>query len=151
VNERILDVLLAMADVMGATIPAAMRNMAQQAEASFGGLADAANNAAGAVGGIGGGSFSEPGRGDAPGYALGGTVPWTPGGRLVRVGETATEHIVTSAQLAEIIGRAGALNGGSNQGGSPAINITMPVYIGAQQLDEVINRRIAAGYITRPQ
>lgn len=157
VNERILDVLLAMADVMGATIPAAMRTMAQQAEVSFGGLANAADTAANAVGGIPGGpdpgSHGHGGHGgdDAPGYAAGGTIPWTPGGRLVRVGESGTEHIVTSAQLAEIIGRAGAMNGGSNQGGGQVINLTVPVYIGAQQLDEVINKRIAAGYIGRPQ
>ena len=161
VNERILDVLLAIGEALGATIPAALRRMGEAAVNSLGDVERAANGVANAVGQIpdarghgdnssGGSETQAPAEGYS-GYAMGGTVPWTPGGRVVRVAEQSTEHIVSSAQLAEIIGRAGAMNGGSYQGGGPAINITLPVYIGGEQLDLVINRRIAAGYISRPE
>lgn len=162
VNEQILEVLLAIGEVLGATIPAALERTSEAAKGAFGEMESGAKRAAewmrewlGSSGGGNAGPTGPPAGapnvGNLPGFALGGTVPWTPGGRLVRVAEQGTEHILTSAQLAEIIGRAGAMNGGSNQGGGQMINLTVPIYIGAQQLDEVINKRIAAGYIGRPE
>ncbi len=162
VNERILDVLLAIGEALGATIPAALRRMGEAATNAFGDVVNAADGASNAINNIpgtgpgghgsGGNAADTQGGGDYSSYALGGTVPWTPGGRVVRVAEAGTEHILSSAQLAEIIGRAGAMSdGGSYRGGGPPINLTVPVYIGGEQLDLVINKRIAAGYIGKPE
>lgn len=42
------------------------------------------------------------GGGEYPGYATGGTIPFTPGGRLIRVAERGTEHVVPDAQMRDL-------------------------------------------------
>lgn len=60
--------------------------------------------------------------GDRPGYATGGTIPFTPGGRIVRVGERGTERIVSDEQLTAIVARAMAHGGGMGGGGTVVIH-----------------------------
>lgn len=60
--------------------------------------------------------------GERPGYATGGTIPFTPGGRIVRVGERGTERIVSDEQLTAIVARAMAHGGGMGGGGTVVIH-----------------------------
>lgn len=73
-------------------------------------------------------------------FQRGGTVPWTPGGHLVRVAERETEHILTTAQLAGIVGRAMALAGGATRPGS------VQVFVGSRELRDVTVRYVNEGF-----
>lgn len=88
----------------------------------------------------GGGYQGGGGGGEYPGYATGGTVPWTPGGRLVRVAEAGTERIVSDAQLGAIVARA--LSGMQTGGGGTVI---VRNEIGGRVVDEYIVDRVNQG------
>lgn len=71
-------------------------------------------------------------------YALGGYIPATPGGRMIRVAEGGEgEYVVPESKMP---------GSGSGGFGGPAV-ISIPVSIGGQQLDEIIMRRVRGGYI----
>ncbi len=142
VNEQILDVLLAIADAFGAKLPAGLAASRDAAAASLGTMqrdltaveraaADAAASIEGQFSRINvptievpyayravnelpeGGGFEAPE--PAWGFSVGGSVPFTPGGRLVRVAERETERIVSDSQLEAILSRALASAGGSTR------------------------------------
>jgi hypothetical protein len=87
-----------------------------------------------------------------PGYAIGGTVPYTPGGRIVRVAEAGTEHIMSTRQVESLAARivAAALDG---QGGGGTV--TVPVYIGGRHVDTLVvdatNKGLRNGSIRVPE
>ena len=121
VNEQILEVLLAIGEVLGAQLPAAMRRMGDEAETQFGRLADAARDAGGIAGHTG--PFSPSDFESVPGFAAGGVVAARPPfGSLVRVGEREPEAILTASQLS-------ALTGGSR---------TIVVQVGQRVLAKVV-------------
>lgn len=88
--------------------------------------------------------------GEYQGFATGGTVPWTPGGRLVRVAEAGTERIVSDAQLGAILSRAMA---GVQMGGGGTTIIRNE--IGGRHIDELVvdavNRGIRNGRVVVPK
>lgn len=162
VNERMLDVLLAIGEALGATLPGAVQTFEATSRRAFGGVESAARDAAAGVESSFAGirvpeidvpyrlkpQGGEPGdEGAVPGAAVGMAVPFTPGGRVVRVAERETERIVSDAQLGAIIARAGGFGGGG--GGSQTI-ILRNVVAGREMEDVIIqttneglaNRRI---------
>lgn len=76
-----------------------------------------------------------PGGGEYPGYAVGGVVPFRPGGRLVRAGERGTERIVSDEQLATVVARAMAMAGGGAGGGGTVI---ARIEIGGQRVKDYV-------------
>jgi hypothetical protein len=108
VNQQILDVLLAIADVFGATIPGAMRGLPAAASAA----ADGMNAAFGKVrppSVTAGGGVDPNGESwvdGVPGLAGGGIVRARPGGTLVRVGEGGQDEAVVP------LGGGGGMSGG---------------------------------------
>jgi hypothetical protein len=146
VNQQILDVLLSIADVFGAKLPAGLRTFAGEAETALGGTVAAARAAAGGIEGAFAGirptiyvdyEYEDP---EAPAsgapHALGGSVPFSPGGRLVRVAERQTERIVSDDQLAAIVARAMA-QAGAAMGGSSGPS-TVVVKVGERELRSMI-------------
>ena len=89
VNQKILDVLISIADVFGAKIPDAMRGLPAVAQQAAAGMTSAFEGVkvpgfeSAEPGGITGGGGSV----DVPQLAKGGIVPARPGGTLVNVGE----------------------------------------------------------------
>jgi hypothetical protein len=131
VNDKILSVLVAIADVLGATLPESLRRMADSAEREFGRFSDAARNAGGAIPNVpGGGEGNNPrgGPGGREGHAYGNAyIPAQPPyGRAVRVGEREGEHILTNPQLENAIARGVAkAGGGSGGGGAQAVTVNL--------------------------
>lgn len=232
VNQKMLDVLLAIGDALGATIPDALRNVEKTSKESFGGVANDADMAGVAIkksipgalqdtalvaestrkqvdesfrgmtsiaveaaagiltnmdtafAGIKGQAQSAAASvrtelagisidpiaipffyqqaGDGPGggggeqgFAVGGTVPFTPGGRVVRVAERETERIVSDDQLAAIVARALAAAGGSTRAGQPSVIVkigerTIREMVVEHANDGLANRdiRVPAGAVT---
>lgn len=170
VNERILDVLLAIGDALGAKVPAGLETMRKAAETASGGVRSALDSVRDRAGSVAGsierefnnldirpleiqyryhalnerpddlGFAAEP----APGYAVGGSVPFTPGGRLVRVAERETERIVSDSQLAAIVSRAMAAAGGSTQAGAAAAPSVI-VKIGERELRPMVIEQVRGG------
>ncbi len=92
VNQQILDVLLAIADVFGATIPSAMAGLPAAANAAASGMQEAFDR-------VRAPSFDETGRvpdtvEDIPALADGAIVRARTGGTLVRVGEGGSDEAV---------------------------------------------------------
>lgn len=92
-------------------------------------------------------------RGRPDGYAIGGTVPYTPGGRVVRVAEAGTEHIMSTRQVETIAGRIveRVLSEAMGGTGGP---VTVHNYIGDRHVDSVVataaNRGLRNGTIRVP-
>jgi hypothetical protein len=79
--------------------------------------------------------YQPPSQPNPNGYAIGGTVPFTPGGRVVRVAEAGTEHIMSTEQVAAIAARIFAAAGG--MGGGPS-TVVVQNQIGSRQLNDVV-------------
>lgn len=160
VNERILDVLVAIADVLGARIPEALRTAGAAAEEHLGRIRDRAREAADQVdrvgpprGGPRGAEREVPGR--AYGWISPGNVlPFIPraaagaltsGPQLFMAGEGGEPELIAPvrAVLREVgreAARAAAAAGGS---GMPVVQ----VFIGGEQLVPVITRLQKGGYL----
>lgn len=109
INEQILDVLVAIADVLGAKIPQGLQRMGDAAERQFGRFGNAASGAGNQIptnfpgeGGAGTGGGS--GGPDAGGFTIGGTVNAPLSGKTITV--HGTEHIFRPEQLTAVVGAA---------------------------------------------
>lgn len=114
VNQQILDVLIAIGDVLGAQIPAGLKRMGDAAEREFGRFGNSAGRAGnqiptnfpgGATGGAstGGPSGVNP---DEGGFAIGGTIDAPLSGRKVTATFHGLEHIIPDAKLASLVSAA---------------------------------------------
>ena len=144
VNEKILEVLLGIAEVFKADIPEGLR----RTNSAWGDLNHTASqtpwpNANAGEGGVPHGSAGGNGGGEH--YAVGGTVPYTPGGRHVTVSEMETEHIMTSRQLDAIVSRAIGSAMRSGGGRMPPIHVESIVKIDNATLGKAMVRNSRAG------
>lgn len=151
VNEQILTVLVAIGEVLGATIPGALRRMGDSAEREFGRFNNAAGNARLPVFGDGelGGSINGPGGVgtlDIPGFAVGGTVHRP---TVAMVGERGTEHIMSTAQLNGMIDAAVARAVANAGAASGPVRLSGPVQlmVDGRQLSAHIQGRMESGRI----
>lgn len=112
VNQQILDVLIAIGDVLGAQIPAGLKRMGDAAEREFGRFGNSAERAGGHIptnfpdggAGTGGPGGVGPDAGDGGGFAIGGTVHAPLSGRQITV--HGTEHIFRPEQLTAVVSAA---------------------------------------------
>lgn len=148
VNEKILEVLLGIAKVFNADIPAGLRRTNDE----WNNL----NNTAGQTPWPNGNSGDGTGEGGyQPGggthHAFGGTIPFTPGGRRVTVAEMETEHIMTSRQLDAIVSRAigSAMRqgAGGRGGGGPLPPIRVDVKLDNEVLGRALVRKTRSGQV----
>lgn len=127
VNEQILEVLMAIGEVLGAAIPTSLRRMGDEAETQFGRMAGAAAAAGDAAGGSAGYSRFEP----SPGFANEGYIPATPPyGRHIRVSEQEGEYVLKESTLKSLVG------GGSR---------TIIVQVGSRAIAKVVEGGEARG------
>lgn len=141
INQQMLDATLGLsaavkdlAAFLRGDLPSAAADAARGIREKFDGLRFRVpvefDDGGGYRGGDGGGSG-----GEYQGMASGGSVPWTPGGRLVRVAEAGTERIVSDAQLGAIIARAFAgMQGAGGQRGT----IVIRNEIGGRVVNELV-------------
>ncbi len=145
VNEQILNVLVAIGEALGATIPDALRRMGNTAVSEFDRAGDAADRFSNRVpdlstnGGSGDtGTFGEPKPGGVPGFAVGGTVTRP---TLAMVGEAGTEHILSPAQLQGYMAAAIKAAGVGSGGGA------VHVYLDGAPIDARVERSMERGRI----
>lgn len=137
VNEQILDVLLAIAEVLGATIPDYLRGLGDEAEETGRRMTKAFSGVR-----LPGGDGS-PRNGGGPPRQHGERVPFRPGGQARTVAEHEAESIVTDDHLAAIVGRAirmagSEMGGSAGRGGGGAVHI----YIDGKELDARVSKGI---------
>jgi hypothetical protein len=153
VNDKILQVLLAIGEALGATIPDALRKTGDAAEREFGRFRDAAEGAGDALpgGGRPGGfnqDWPDADHYGLPGYATGGYIPHTPGGKAIRVAEEpGGEWVFTRSQL------KGLLSEVSDRGGSGGAT-RVQVFIGDREINDYVvkltNEGLADGRVRVP-
>jgi hypothetical protein len=144
VNDKILDVLLAIGKVLGADIPQALAGLPGAAQSA----ADGMNSAFGGVKAPVTGAYVEPAGPSGlegaytPEMAAGGIVRARPGGTVVRVGEAGQDEAIVP------------LGGRGGRVGSTHITINNPVVDNdarVEQLASAVARRIYQGGAVRTQ
>ncbi len=150
VNDKILQVLLAIGEALGAKIPDALKKTGDAAEREFGRFRDAAEGAGDAMprGGYYPQEPPDAGKYGLPGYATGGYIPHTPGGKAIRVAEEpGGEWVFTRSQL------KGLLSEVSDRGGSGGAT-RVQVFIGDREINDYVvkltNEGLADGRVRVP-
>lgn len=134
VNEQMLEVLKIVAEMLGATLPDALKRMGDSAEREFDRMRDSAERAGDAAHGAIPGGSGGGGEGlSAPGMATGGIIRANPPfGTLIRAGEEGDEFLLNRRQMR-------AIQGGRSGSGD--------VFLDGHKVGKVMERREEIGTI----